>query len=164
MDCATASEEALARDRDLVMRRPGVFQRDMTTDLTEPRLQSPPQQIGQTVAGKHREEFSCHQQDFVTDQVQANSFRPGTIKIECRVGLQNTPAQLVPRVACGEDALREAFGAVSAIWILDHFEHRFRHASMRRPEFVRTWARPHTGAATGESGSEGPAIPLWRQN
>jgi len=83
---------------------------------------------------KRREESSCHQEDFVADKLKANSLRPGPIKKERRGRLQHVLAQLVPRVPFGEDAFREAFGAVPAIGFLDHLENQLSDTSMVRHE------------------------------
>jgi hypothetical protein len=84
----------------------------------------------------NREEASCHQEDFVADKVKPDSFGPWPIKEERGGRLQQFLAQLVPRVPFGEDAFREAFGAITTIGLLDHLEYQLSHTSMIRHEFA----------------------------
>ena len=81
---------------------------------------------------KHHAGSSCNRQDFVADKMESNAFRPGPIEIERGGSLQHILAQLIPRVAFGEDAFREAFRAISAAGLLAHVEHQLGHTSMIR--------------------------------
>jgi hypothetical protein len=68
--------------------------------------------------------------------VKANSLRPEAIKKERTGRLQDVVAQLVRGDPFGEDAFRQAFGAITAFGLLDHLEHQLRHASMIRNVFA----------------------------
>jgi hypothetical protein len=81
---------------------------------------------------KRREESSCHQQGLVADKVKPNPFGPRAVKEERRGCLDHILAQFVPGVRFGEDAFRKAFGAESAVGLLDDLKHQFRHTSMIR--------------------------------
>jgi hypothetical protein len=118
------SEGMVVWNRDPVVGRLSSFQDDVAADLVHSRVLPVPVTRDQPDARrKRREESSCHEEDFVADEVKTNSLRPGSIKKERRGRLQHVLAQLVPRVPFGEDAFREAFGAVPAIGFLDHLEH-----------------------------------------
>src|SRR5258708_3221961 len=81
---------------------------------------------------KRREGSSCDGQDFVADQMEANSPRPCPVEEERRGRFNHVLTQLVPRIRLREDVLGEAFGAIAAVGFLDHFEHQLRHTSMIR--------------------------------
>jgi len=97
----------------------------MTPDLVHLRI---PPDAGR----RHREVTSCDREDLVANKVQANTVRPRLIEKVRRSRPEHALAQLVPRVALGETALRKAFGAIAAVRLLDDLEHQFRHMSMIR--------------------------------
>jgi hypothetical protein len=111
-------EGMVVGNRDPVVSRLGGFQDDMAADLVHLRV-LPLSAQGRGARRKRREESSCHQEDFVADKVKANPLRPGPVKEKRRGRLQHVLAQLVPRIPFGDDAFREAFGAVTAIQLLD---------------------------------------------
>lgn len=120
---------------DPAVSRLGGFQDDVAADLVYLRiLPLAAQEISQASTGDGARN-SCHKEDFVADKVKANSLGPGPIEKECRGRLQHVLAQFVPRVPFGEDAFREAFGAVPAIGFLNHLEDQLSHTSMTRYEF-----------------------------
>ncbi len=132
----TEPEGMVVGNRDPLVSRLGGFQNDVAADPMHPRVLTISGTRGRRGARrKRREESSCHHQDFVADKVESNSFRPGPVKKERRGRFEDVLAQLVPRVPFGEDAFREALGAVTAIGLLDHLEHQFDHTSMVRHEF-----------------------------
>lgn len=109
----------VVRDRDPVVSGLGGFQNGVAAGLVHLHV-LPFGTRGQRGAHpKRREESSCHQEDFVADKVEANSFRPGPVKKERGGRFQDVLAQLVPRIPFGEDALREAFGTVATVGFLD---------------------------------------------
>jgi len=57
--------------------------------------------------------------------MKADSVGQWTIKEKCRGCFQDVFAQVLPSVRFGENAFREAFGAVAAIGLLDNLEHQF---------------------------------------
>ena len=122
----------VVRDCDPVVSRLGGLENDVTSGLVHLRVLPFWHERQRGARRKRREESSCHQEDFVADKVKANSLRPGPIKEEGRGRLQHVLAQLVPRVPFGEDAFRQAFGAVTAIGLLDDLEHQFSHTSIVR--------------------------------
>src|SRR4051812_23137722 len=98
------SEWMVVWNRDPMVSRLGGLQDDVATDLVHPCvLPFSAQKVSQAYR-KRREESSCHQDDFVADEVKANSLRPGPIKKERRGRLQHVLAQLLPRVPFGKDA------------------------------------------------------------
>ena len=130
------SEGMVVWNRDPMVSRLADFHDDVATDLMH----------GQPGAHrKRREESSCHQEDFVADKVEANSFRTDSIKIERGCRLKYVHAQLVPRVRFSENAFREAFGAVTAIGLLnleDQFSNTSRICMSSHDGWIRKSSHP----------------------
>lgn len=139
-DCSERSEPEgiMIWNCDSVVSRIAGFQDDVATHLVYPSSTASFGIGGQRGERRKRPEgSSCHQENFVTDKVKANSLGPWPIKKERRGRLQHVFAQFVPRVPLGEDAFREAFGGVPAIGFLDHLKHQLiSHTAMIRHEFA----------------------------
>ena len=111
---------------------------------------------------KRREESSRDGQDLVADTMQADSFRPWPVEEECGDRFKYFLTQFLPRIPICEDVFRKAFGAVSAIGLLDSFKHRFTHTSIisraisdacrRRTGVLRYFVDRTAGKTAGTAG------------
>jgi hypothetical protein len=72
---------------------------------------------------KHRGAASCERQNFVPDKMKTNSSRPRLVKEKRCRGVDHVAAHLVPRISLSENILREAFGAIAAVGLLNSLKY-----------------------------------------
>ena len=65
---------------------------------------------------------SCYRKYFVPDKVKPDQFGPLPVKKERARRLDDVPAQLLPGIPLRKDVLRQAFGAITAIGLLDNLK------------------------------------------
>jgi hypothetical protein len=79
------------------------------------------------VRPRHRAAASCKGQDFIPDEVEANSFRPGLIEKESRSRVNDVATQILPGISLSKDVFCQAFRAITAIGFLNGFKHQIGH-------------------------------------
>jgi hypothetical protein len=130
------SQGIVIRNPYAVARRLGSFQNDVAADLAPLSYCRFRHKRSARREPETSRKLHAHAEDYVAYKAGANPLSPGAVEKERRGCLKHVLAQLLPRVTFGEDALREAFGAITPIGLLREVECHFSHPLMIWHDFA----------------------------